>query len=513
MGGLQEVILRLLLEAEDKTKPGLDQLNGNLQKTEQRVNAGKAAFGALTGAVGSSFGGALSDAARAAADEEVNIARLQTSLAATTDAGDRWNTAVDAMIDRAQSLSFSDDQARGGLAVLAQETGSTEEALKRLPIAMDLARAKHIDLELAARLLGRVNEENTKVLTRLGVVIDKGATSFDVLTKVQQISAGQSEAYANTTRGFLDRMTIGWDNLKENIGNALGPLQGVIALMPGFSATFTAAGAVLGFFSAKEGESTAAQIAHSVATTATTIATKAFAIAQGALNLVLSANPIGIVILALAGLALAIKFAYDHSEAFRNVVQALFTWLGNLLGPLKAVWDTLSGFARSLGLLGPDSKQTQADVSSSFGAMASDSNAAMSSMGSSLDTTRSKMAAMTYNVDSLVARFNQLRLAQSGISTSGGGPNENLGNVPSLSFDEGGVVPGPLGAPRVAIVHGGERVLTVDEQRSGSGGGVTIGQIVIYGNVDSHSRVQELAEAVGDYFRRRGIAAGASVSG
>ena len=35
-----------------------------------------------------------------------------------------------------------------------------------------------------------------------------------------------------------------------------------------------------------------------------------------------------------------------------------------------------------------------------------------------------------------------------------------------LGFATGGTVPGPIGAPRLAIVHGGEQVLTPQQQRN-----------------------------------------------
>jgi hypothetical protein len=38
-------------------------------------------------------------------------------------------------------------------------------------------------------------------------------------------------------------------------------------------------------------------------------------------------------------------------------------------------------------------------------------------------------------------------------------------------FQSGGVVPGPIGWPQLAIVHGGERVLTVEQQQQGAGSG------------------------------------------
>ncbi|MGM5068111.1 phage tail tape measure protein [Rhodococcus qingshengii] len=55
-------------------------------------------------------------------------------------------------------------------------------------------------------------------------------------------------------------------------------------------------------------------------------ATKVWAAGQWLLNAALNANPIGIVIGVLAGLVAAVVLAYNHSETFRNIVQA--AWQG-----------------------------------------------------------------------------------------------------------------------------------------------------------------------------------------
>lgn len=62
--------------------------------------------------------------------------------------------------------------------------------------------------------------------------------------------------------------------------------------------------------------------AHGAATMASSVATKAAAAGQWLLNAAMRANPIGIVITLLAGLAAGIIYAYNHSETFRNIVQA-----------------------------------------------------------------------------------------------------------------------------------------------------------------------------------------------
>lgn len=54
------------------------------------------------------------------------------------------------------------------------------------------------------------------------------------------------------------------------------------------------------------------------------IATAAFAVVQGVLNVVMSANPLGIIILALIGIGVALVVAYKKSDKFRAVVQTVW---------------------------------------------------------------------------------------------------------------------------------------------------------------------------------------------
>lgn len=68
----------------------------------------------------------------------------------------------------------------------------------------------------------------------------------------------------------------------------------------------------------------AATIASGVATVATTTATKAAAAGQWLLNAALSANPIGLVVIAIAALVAGLVIAYKKSETFRNIVNGAF---------------------------------------------------------------------------------------------------------------------------------------------------------------------------------------------
>lgn len=66
--------------------------------------------------------------------------------------------------------------------------------------------------------------------------------------------------------------------------------------------------------------------------------TKAWAAVQGALNGVLAANPIGLVILALAGLTAGLVYAYKHSETFRRIVKEVF---GAVADAGRYMWDNV----------------------------------------------------------------------------------------------------------------------------------------------------------------------------
>lgn len=67
-------------------------------------------------------------------------------------------------------------------------------------------------------------------------------------------------------------------------------------------------------------------------------ATQVWTVAQGALNAVMSMNPLGIAIIAVSALAGAIITAYNKSEAFRRVCDQVWESVKNVAG---AVWDHL----------------------------------------------------------------------------------------------------------------------------------------------------------------------------
>jgi hypothetical protein len=201
---------------------------------------------AAMGAAATTLAGFLSDAARAAAEEEAIFARLETAVEATGASYADYAVQIEQAIDASERLSFADDEAAAALANLTSTTGDAAEALDLLGLAQDLARGKGIELAAAANIVGRVAEGNTGILARYGIAIQEGATAQEALAAVQERYAGQAQAYADTTAGAYDRISNTIANFVESIGAGTGDLQLFLTLLPGISAGYTLIGGAAG---------------------------------------------------------------------------------------------------------------------------------------------------------------------------------------------------------------------------------------------------------------------------
>lgn len=89
-----------------------------------------------------------------------------------------------------------------------------------------------------------------------------------------------------------------------------------------------------------QSRATIATIAQNVASKAAGIASKAWAAGQWLLNAALTANPIGLVIVAIAALVAGVILAYKHSATFRAIVQGAWSGIKIAAG---ATWNFLKG--------------------------------------------------------------------------------------------------------------------------------------------------------------------------
>lgn len=78
------------------------------------------------------------------------------------------------------------------------------------------------------------------------------------------------------------------------------------------------------------------------------LAIKAWSVAQGILNIALAANPIGLVVLALAALVGGLIYAYKHSETFRRIVDKAFSVVKEKGGEM---WEKIKPGLEKMGQL------------------------------------------------------------------------------------------------------------------------------------------------------------------
>jgi len=212
---------------KDSASKGMRELNKTartLGKTAGTLNAPFAAAAkgfAIAAGAAVAVGGAMFAAARAAAEEEASIKRLDTVLQANTEVTDEQRKAMDAAIESRQNLAFSDDALRDSLSRLVPRTKDVTKAMELQAIAMDFARLREIDLKTASEVVGKVFSGNTSILTRYGFTLKKGATATEGLAAIQAASAGQAEEYSKTVAGALEAIGIVVDNVVDDVGRPI----------------------------------------------------------------------------------------------------------------------------------------------------------------------------------------------------------------------------------------------------------------------------------------------------
>lgn len=139
--------------------------------------------------------------------------------------------------------------------------------------------------------------------------LDTKAMGFrDTMTGVQDTMRGVGEiSRGNLFEGFFT-LGMGIGDLASGFANFLIPTmkQFITTGVRGIAMTV---------------KSTAVNAVHKAGLIASTVATKAMAVAQKALNLAMRANPILLIVGLLFTLGSALVVAYNKSETFRNIVQ------------------------------------------------------------------------------------------------------------------------------------------------------------------------------------------------
>lgn len=353
----------------------------SLQKDMTQIGKGMLAFGATTTA-------ALGLATNAAMEEQIGINQLSQALDNVGVSYDSLSSEIENTLAATQKLSnFGDGEQRAALAEIVSITGTYEGALEQLQVAVDLAAAKNMDLTAAATLVGKAMAGETGTLSRYGIVLQEGATQTEIMAQLQDRFAGSAEAAINP----LTQLKNSFGDLVEDIGTALVPvLKEIVNYIipvidkvrewmeenPELSKTLIIVGGALGGVSFALGSillalpyvaaglttlkalfsaNTFAANAHTLALVAHAVATKVVTAAQWLFNAAMTANPIGLIIAAIAALIAIIVLLVKNWDKVREVAVQVWEnirektveiW-NKIVDFFKGIWEAIVGFFKS----------------------------------------------------------------------------------------------------------------------------------------------------------------------
>ena len=344
--GLKQVITSTLSEAQ--------QLKGNVinfAALATGIDAAQRSFSQLQSG--------MKDLADAYAVQEVAETKLATVMQQRMGATDAEIQSIKELASAQQEIGVIGDEVQLSGAQQIATFLNEKASLETLIPAMNnlLAQQKGLnastgDAVQVGNLMGKAMMGQVDALKRVGISFTEAEANVikygteqeraAMLAQVIQNNVGEMNAeLAQTESGKQQQLVNTLGDMKEQIGGLVNgalpfvtmaaqasqALAAVSTLIAGIKTLTTTLYASTKAFIA----STAATIKNKVATLAVaaaqkvvTIATNAWKAAQVVLNMILTANPIGLIITAVGGLVAAITAAYNNCESFRKIVDGVW---------------------------------------------------------------------------------------------------------------------------------------------------------------------------------------------
>ena len=307
---------------------------------------------AVLGGLATGLGLATKAAVEDQKAQDLLAQQLRTSAMATDDVIAQNEEFISSM---SMAKAVTDDELRPAMANLVRSTGSVEMAQDLMTTALDIAAATGKDLETVTMALGKAANGQTAALTKLDPslkgVIDSESTLGDITDALSVSFGGAADVAAKSYEGRMKSMKIAMDETKESIGAALLPalqklleiLQPVAKWAQENTKLFLIITGVVGGFAA-------AIIVANTAIKLFAIATQVASAAQAVFNFVMSANPIGIVIIAVAAFVAALvilekKFGIV-SKGFELFSDGFYRFIIN---PIKQAINFIADLIRAIG--------------------------------------------------------------------------------------------------------------------------------------------------------------------
>jgi hypothetical protein len=204
---------------------------------QDKINGYKASIAEATATLDTHTGSveksaaAHAKAAASIATDQLNIAKYQAQLDILKNSQDLQGESVDDLTSKLESqananvsLGFSLSDSTNSLKQAFTATKSVSEAMQVNQAAMDLARAKNLDLATATNQVILAMNGQGRALATYGIQIKDGLSGMAALQAVQGAVNGQAQAYSDTLNGQLSVAMATFNKLLADMGTTQLPM-------------------------------------------------------------------------------------------------------------------------------------------------------------------------------------------------------------------------------------------------------------------------------------------------
>lgn len=304
-------------------KDGLVKVNGQIPQlvaAQTKVAVAQEAYNSAVAKSGA--GSTVALAAKKALDTQ------NTALGAVSEKYKNVAKTLPELVSQQRAVGVAQEKYNSAV----DKFGPSSAKAKKAQAEYNITNANFLS-SVKAQVPALTKQQKALALTQL--ILDKTSNS-----------QGAAEKRSKTLSGAVQRLKVAFSNAEEEIGVKLIPVLTKIANV------------VAGFFDFLEKHKTTAKVLLDVGTALAVgaVAAKAFAKAQLLVDAALNANPVALIVIALAALVTGLVLAYKNSKTFRDIVNKIGSVLKTVLGPaLKFVEGHLKLVALIIGtvLLGP----------------------------------------------------------------------------------------------------------------------------------------------------------------
>lgn len=357
MASGKEIVVKVIADAS-KYSTGMKDAESKTSSFGSKLHGASTLAAGALGVMGVGLG----EFVKKAMDAQTSQAQFDQAVKNSHVGLKQSQEALDAAAGSAAKLGYNEDDVRMAYSKGLVATKDNTQATQDLSTAEDLARYKHISLASAMQMVIKGYQGSSRAAKELGVTVppatdhaaaatarlkaenisttsavgahimaqarlqDKLETGKKIMDAVKEKVNGMAASYSGTAQGKLESFRAQWQNLQEELGNVLLPvIERFISILGDVAnvlekhktIVMIAIGVLGGLAIAIEVVSFATKAWEAIQAVATA--------AQWAFNAALDANPIGIVVIAIAGLVAALVVLYEKSQTVRDIINEAWT--------------------------------------------------------------------------------------------------------------------------------------------------------------------------------------------